>query len=185
VKLVSPPAACDVSTPEGKAGCATTLETAILAGGCFWGMEELLRNIPGVIETEVGYSGGKTSSPTYSDVKKGSTGHAEAVRIVFDPKKLSYEDLLESWFFKMHDPTTANRQGNDVGTQYRSAIFFTSPAQKKAAEAVKGRIDRSGKWKKPVVTEIVEAGPFTRAEDYHQKYLEKNPGGYTCHFMRD
>ena len=166
-------------------GCETTLETAVLAGGCFWGMEELLREIPGVLETEVGYTGGKMESPTYSDVKTGMTGHAESVRIVFDPKKVSYADLLEKWFFRMHDPTTPNRQGNDVGTQYRSAIFVSSPEQRKAAEEVKARVDKSGKWKRPVVTEIVEGGAFTRAEDYHQKYLVKHPGGYSCHFMRN
>jgi peptide methionine sulfoxide reductase msrA/msrB len=163
----------------------TTLETAVLAGGCFWGMEEIIRKIPGVLETEAVYTGGTTAHPTYEDVHTGATGHAEAVRIVFDPKKLSYADLLEKWFFRMHDPTTKNRQGNDLGTQYRSAIFVTSPEQRKVAEAVKAKVDRSGKWKKPLVTEIVEAGPMTRAEEYHQKYLEKNPGGYTCHFMRD
>jgi peptide methionine sulfoxide reductase msrA/msrB len=164
---------------------ADTLETAVLAGGCFWGMEDLLRKIPGVVETEAVYAGGQTQKPTYSDVKTGTTGHAEAVRVVFDPKKLSYADLLEKWFFRMHDPTTKNRQGNDVGTQYRSAIFVTSPEQRKVAEEVKARVEKSGKWKKPIVTEIVEAGPTTRAEEYHQKYLEKNPGGYTCHWMRD
>jgi peptide methionine sulfoxide reductase msrA/msrB len=160
-------------------------ETAILAGGCFWGMEEILRGIPGVIETEAVYTGGKTEHPTYSDVHTGETGHAEAVRVVFDPKRLSYADLLEKWFFRMHDPTTRNRQGNDVGTQYRSAIFVTSAEQRKIAEDVKARVDHSGKWKSPIVTEIVAAGPVTRAEEYHQKYLEKNPGGYTCHYMRN
>jgi peptide methionine sulfoxide reductase msrA/msrB len=175
--------ACAVE--DGAEGCTPTLETAILAGGCFWGMEELLREIPGVIETEVGYTGGTTASPTYRDVKTGMTGHAEAVRIVFDPKVLSYEELLERWFFRMHDPTTANRQGNDIGTQYRSAIFFTTPEQRTTAEAVKARVGASGKWRRPVVTEIVEASTFTSAEDYHQKYLVKNPGGYTCHFLRE
>jgi len=160
-------------------------ETAILAGGCFWGMEEILRAVPGVIETEVGYTGGDMSLPSYEDVKTGTTGHAESIRVVFDPKKISYEQLLEKWFFRMHDPTTKNRQGNDVGSQYRSAIFYTSPAQKKTALAVKRRVDASGKWKSPIVTEIVEAGPFTPAEDYHQDYLQKNPGGYTCHHLRD
>jgi methionine-S-sulfoxide reductase len=160
-------------------------ETVILAGGCFWGMEDLLRKIPGVLETEVGYSGGTFSKPLYEDVHTGKTGHAEAVRVVFDPSKLSFEELLEKWFFRMHDPTTLNRQGNDVGTQYRSAIFVTSKAQRATAEAVKARVDKSGKWKKPVVTEIAEAGPFTPAEDYHQDYLQKNPGGYTCHYLRD
>jgi peptide methionine sulfoxide reductase msrA/msrB len=161
------------------------LETAIFAGGCFWGMEELLRRIPGVLETEVGYAGGTTPNPTYNDVRTGKTGHAESVRIVFDPKKISYEDVLEKWFFRMHDPTTKNRQGNDVGTQYRSAIFVTSPEQREVAERVKKRVEASGKWRAPVVTEIVAAGPFTRAEDYHQRYLENYPEGYTCHYMRE
>jgi peptide methionine sulfoxide reductase msrA/msrB len=160
-------------------------ETAYLAGGCFWGMEEILRKIPGVLETEAGYTGGKTPRPDYEEVHTGSTGHAESVRIVFDPKKLSYADLLEKWFFRMHDPTTLNRQGNDLGSQYRSAIFVTSPAQRKTAEEVKARAAASGRWKRPIVTEIADAGPFTRAEEYHQKYLQKNPGGYTCHFLRD
>ena len=160
-------------------------ETAVLAGGCFWGMEDILRKIPGVIETEVGYAGGTTKNPIYEDVHTGTTGHAEAVRVVFDPKKLTYADLLEKWFFRMHDPTTRNRQGNDVGTQYRSAIFVTSAEQRKTAEAVKGRVTKSGKWKNPVVTEIVDAGPFARAEEYHQNYLKKNPGGYTCHYLRE
>jgi peptide methionine sulfoxide reductase msrA/msrB len=161
------------------------LETALLAGGCFWGMQELLRAIPGVVSTEVGYTGGQVASPDYSVVKTGRTGHAEAVKVVFDPAKLSYADLLEKWFFKMHDPTTKNRQGNDVGTQYRSAIWVGSPEQRKTAEAVIRRVNESGKWGAPVVTEVAEAGPFTRAEDYHQDYLQKNPDGYTCHWMRD
>ena len=160
-------------------------ETAILAGGCFWGMEEILRKIPGVLEIEVGYTGGKTPHPTYADVHDGTTGHAEAVRVVFDPSKLSYADLLEKWFFRMHDPTTKNRQGNDVGSQYRSAIFVTSPAQRKIAEDAKVHAGKSGRWKNPIVTEIVDAGPWTSAESYHQDYLQKNPGGYTCHYMRN
>jgi methionine-S-sulfoxide reductase len=159
-------------------------EVAILAGGCFWGMEDLLRKIPGVIETEVGYAGGALDQPKYTDVKTGRTGHAEAVKIVFDPKKVSYEEIL-GHFFRIHDPTTKNRQGNDVGTQYRSAIFTTSDAQRATAVKVKEQVDKSGKWKSPVVTEIVPAGKFYAAEDYHQDYLEKNPGGYTCHFYRD
>ncbi len=177
--------ACALPAPGEAAGCKTTLETAVLAGGCFWGMEELLRQIPGVLETEVGYAGGRTKEPTYEDVKTGVTGHAESVRIVFDPAKLSYAELLEKWFFRMHDPTTQNRQGNDVGTQYRSAIFVTTPEQRRIAEEVKARVGQGGKWRAPIVTEIVEAGPFTRAEEYHQKYLVKSPGGYTCHYMRD
>jgi peptide methionine sulfoxide reductase msrA/msrB len=180
-------AANSCTVPEaGKAsGCATTLETAVLAGGCFWGMEELLRKIPGVLETDVGYTGGTTANPNYEQVHDGTTGHAEAVRIVFDPKVISYADLLEKWFFRMHDPTTKNRQGNDVGTQYRSAIFVTDDTQRKTAEEVIKRVDASHKWPSPVVTQIVAAGSFTLAEGYHQDYLVKNPGGYTCHFLRD
>ncbi len=179
------PNSCTRPAAGGKPGCTPTLETAILAGGCFWGMEEIIRQVPGVIETQVGYTGGKTGHPTYEDVHTGATGHAEAIRVVFDPAKLSYDDLLEKWFFRMHDPTTANRQGNDRGTQYRSAIFVTSPEQRKLAEQAKARAQASGRWKAPIVTEIVEAGAFTPAEDYHQKYLEKNPGGYTCHYVRN
>ncbi|MFO7181671.1 MAG: bifunctional methionine sulfoxide reductase B/A protein [Pseudomonadota bacterium] len=172
------------SDGDGSSRSAPTLETAILAGGCFWGMEELLRAIPGVVDTEVGYTGGSTPNPVYETVKTGRTGHAEAVRVVFDPKRLSYADLLERWFFRMHDPTTKNRQGNDVGTQYRSAIFYTTPEQRKTAELVKERVAQSGRWRAPIVTEIVPAGPFTPAEEYHQDYLQKNPGGYTCHYLR-
>jgi peptide methionine sulfoxide reductase msrA/msrB len=160
-------------------------DVAILAGGCFWGMEELLRKIPGVIATEVGYVGGSTSEPEYEDVHTGTTGHAEAVRVAFEPAVLSYEELLEKWYFRMHDPTTKNRQGNDVGSQYRSAIFFTSAEQQATALRVKQRVDESGKWRVPLVTEIVAAGPFTLAEDYHQDYLQVNPDGYTCHYLRD
>ncbi len=179
------PNSCTRPVAGGKPGCTPTLETAILAGGCFWGMEEIIRQVPGVIETQVGYTGGKTAHPTYEDVHTGATGHAEAIRVVFDPAKLSYDDLLEKWFFRMHDPTTPNRQGNDRGSQYRSAIFVTSPEQRKVAEQAKARAQASGRWKSPIVTEIVEAGAFTPAEDYHQKYLEKNPGGYTCHYLRN
>ncbi|GDX83567.1 hypothetical protein LBMAG42_53780 [Deltaproteobacteria bacterium] len=176
--------ACAVPAPGAAASCEATLETAILAGGCFWGMEELLRTVPGVLETEVGYTGGTTPNPTYEQVKTGRTGHAEGLRVVFDPTVLPFSELLESWFFLMHDPTTRNRQGNDVGSQYRSAIFFTSESQRETAEAVKAKVGASGQWGAPIVTEIVAAGPFTRAEGYHQRYLEDNPGGYTCHFMR-
>jgi peptide methionine sulfoxide reductase msrA/msrB len=159
-------------------------ETAVLAGGCFWGMEEILRQIPGVVKTTVGYSGGKTADPTYEQVCTGRTGHAEAIEVVFDPSRLGYEALLD-YFFRMHDPTTLNRQHNDVGTQYRSAIFYTSEAQKQIAESVKGRWDKSGKFKRPITTEIAAATKFYSAEEYHQKYLVKNPGGYTCHVLRD
>src|SRR6185295_16599650 len=157
-------------------------ETAILAGGCFWGMEEIIRKIPGVIKTTVGYSGGKTVNPTYEDVCTGATGHAEAIEVVFDSTRLSYEELL-GYFFRMHDPTTLNRQHNDVGTQYRSAIFCTSDEQKQTAERVKARWDKSRKFKRPITTEITAATKFYSAEDYHQKYLAKNPGGYTCHVL--
>ncbi len=172
--------------PFVKAGLikAATHETAILAGGCFWGMEEILRKIPGVIQTTVGYSGGTTPDPTYEMVCTGATGHAESVQIVIDPSQLSYASLLD-FFFRMHDPTTLNRQHNDVGTQYRSAIFYTSEAQKKTAEEVKMRWDKSGKFKRPITTEIAAATKFYSAEDYHQKYLVKNPGGYNCHVLRD
>lgn len=158
-------------------------EIATLSGGCFWGMEEIIREIPGVIETQVGYTGGNVKNATYEQVKTGKTNHAESIQILFDPKKLSYEKLLLE-FFRMHDPTTPNRQGNDVGTQYRSAIFYENDEQKATAEKVKARVEKSGQWKKPLVTEIVKAGKFWRAEDYHQKYLKKNPDGYTCHFIR-
>jgi peptide methionine sulfoxide reductase msrA/msrB len=147
-------------------------------------MEEIVRQLPGVKATLVGYTGGSTPSPRYEDVKTGKTGHAEAIQVEFDPAVLSYRDLL-GYFFRMHDPTTLNRQGNDIGTQYRSAIFYHSDAQREVAEAVKAEVDRSGKWKRPVVTEVVPAGPYYPAEDYHQKYLVKNPGGYTCHWLRD
>jgi peptide methionine sulfoxide reductase msrA/msrB len=176
---------CARPEPGEAPGCEATLETAVLAGGCFWGMEEILRAVPGVVETEVGYTGGTTNVPRYEDVKTGRTGHAEAIRVVFDPKRLSFADLLEKWFFRMHDPTTLNRQGNDVGSQYRSAIFVTSDEQQETAEAVKKRVQETGKWKRPIVTEIVKEGSFTSAEDYHQDYLQKHPGGYTCHFLRD
>ncbi len=147
-------------------------------------MEELIRELPGVKTTQVGYTGGKSPNPIYEMVKLGTTGHAEAIQIEFDPDKLSYEDLLRS-FFRLHDPTTRNRQGNDIGSQYRSAIFFHSEEQKKSAEKIRAEIDESGKWKAPVVTEIVAAAQFYDAEDYHQDYLKKNPNGYTCHFWRD
>jgi methionine-S-sulfoxide reductase len=160
-------------------------EVAVLAGGCFWGVEEILRDVPGVIETDVGYTGGWLENPTYHDTHDSKSGHAEAIRVTFDPAVLSYEDLLEQWFFKLHDPTTLNRQGNDIGTQYRSAIFPLTPEQKEAAERVKARVDASGKWKRPITTSIEPAGKWYSAESYHQDYLRKNPGGYTCHFMRD
>ena len=172
--------------PFVKAGLikAPLHETAVLAGGCFWGMEEIIRKIPGVIKTTVGYTGGTTANPTYEDVCTGGTGHAEAIQVEFDSARLSYESLLD-YFFRMHDPTTLNRQHNDVGTQYRSAIFYTSDAQKQTAESVKAKWDKSGKFNRPITTEITAATKFYSAEEYHQKYLVKNPGGYTCHVLRD
>lgn len=147
-------------------------------------MENILQQIPGVVDTEVGYTGGKTSSPTYREICQGDTGHAEAVRVDFDPAQISYEKLLE-YFFRMHDPTTKNRQGNDFGTQYRSAIFYLNDDQRETAERVMERVEKSGKWSKPLTTEITKAGSFYPAEEYHQDYLRKNPGGYTCHYLRN
>lgn len=158
-------------------------ESAVLAGGCFWGVEDLLRKLPGVIDTEVGYTGGTTEHPTYNTVKTGTTGHAESIDISFDPNVISYERLLE-FFFQMHDPTTLNRQGNDVGTAYRSAIFVRTPEQRKTAERVIARENASGRWSRPLVTTIEDFKAFYSAEDYHQDYLQKNPGGYTCHYWR-
>lgn len=159
-------------------------ETATLAGGCFWGVEDLIRKLDGVIDTTVGYTGGTTSNPKYESVKTGQTGHAESLQVVFDPARISFEKLLEH-FFLLHDPTTKNRQGNDVGTQYRSAIFFHNDEQKKTAERVKERVDKSGKWGRPLTTEIVPASNFWPAEDYHQDYLQRTPWGYNCHYVRD
>jgi methionine-S-sulfoxide reductase len=175
-----------MSSSSGPASTsAIDREVAVLAGGCFWGMEDILRKIPGVLETEVGYTGGWVEKPRYEDTHGSRSGHAEAVRVVFDPRVLSYEDLLERWFFRMHDPTTLNRQGNDRGTQYRSAIFYQDEAQRAAAERVKARAQGSGRWKAPIVTEIARATRWWPAEEYHQDYLVKNPGGYTCHYLRE
>ncbi|MBI4350037.1 MAG: peptide-methionine (S)-S-oxide reductase MsrA [Elusimicrobia bacterium] len=160
------------------------LETATLAGGCFWGMEEILRALPGMAGAVVGYTGGKTENPKYEDVKTGATGHAESIELKFDPARLAYGAILDM-FFKMHDPTTPDRQGNDVGAQYRSAIFYHGEAQKKEAEAAVERARASGRWKRPITTEIVPAARFWPAEEYHQDYLKKHPGGYTCHYIRD
>ena len=158
-------------------------ETAIFSGGCFWGVQEILRQIPGVTKTTVGYSGGTVPNPTYEMVCGHTTGHAEAVQVIFDPSKLSYEQLL-GFFFRLHDPTTRDQQHNDIGAQYRSGIFYTSEAQKLAAEKTKAKVDASGFWKKPIVTEITKATEFYPAEDYHQDYLQKTPGGYNCHYLR-
>ena len=155
------------------------MEKATFGAGCFWGVEATFRSIPGVASTLVGYCGGKTGNPTYQDVCTDTTGHAEAVEITFDPAQLPYEQLLET-FWKLHDPTTPGRQGPDVGSQYRSVIFFHSPAQEAAARAAKERLDKSGKFRNPVVTQIVPAAPFYKAEEYHQRYLEKR-GLASCH----
>ena len=172
----------------GEPGQATTQRetkaVATLAGGCFWGMEELLRKLPGVLDTVVGYTGGSTDKPGYEKVHTGRTGHAEAVQITYDPRVRTYESILR-YFFRLHDPTTLNRQGNDVGTQYRSAIFYHDEEQRRIAERVRAEVDESGKWPSRVVTEIAPAGPWYPAESYHQDYLQKHPDGYTCHYLRD
>lgn len=155
------------------------MEKATFGAGCFWGVEATFRSMPGVVSTLVGYCGGRTDNPTYKDVCTDTTGHAEVVEITFDPAQLPYEQLLET-FWKLHDPTTPNRQGPDVGSQYRSVIFFHTPAQETAARTAKERLDKSGKFRKPVVTQIVPAAPFYKAEDYHQRYLEKR-GLASCH----
>jgi len=158
-----------------------TTETATLAGGCFWGVEELIRKLPGVIDTTVGYAGGALEHPTYEDVKHGHTGHAESIEVVFDPAQISYDDILD-FFFRLHDPTTKNRQGNDVGTQYRSAIFVHDEKQREAAAKAIERAQQ--KWPRPITTEIVDYTKFWPAEDYHQDYLQRKPHGYTCHYLR-
>lgn len=154
-------------------------ERAVLAGGCFWGMQDLLRRYPGVISTRVGYSGGDVPNATY----RNHGTHAEAIEIVFDSDKIGYRRILE-FFFQIHDPTTPNRQGNDMGSSYRSAIFYTSEEQKRVAEDTIADVEASGLWPGKVVTEVAPAGAFWEAEPEHQDYLERNPGGYTCHFIR-
>ncbi|MFN7729966.1 MAG: peptide-methionine (S)-S-oxide reductase MsrA [Bdellovibrio sp.] len=160
------------------------VETATLAGGCFWGMEDILRKISGVLKTRVGYTGGKVQNPTYEMICTGETGHAEALEIQFENTVLTYTEVLEKYFFRMHNPTTMNQQGNDVGSQYRSAIYFHTETQKQIAIEVLERVQASGFWQKPIVTEVTPASVFYAAEEYHQDYLEKNPGGYTCHYLR-
>jgi methionine-S-sulfoxide reductase len=163
---------------------AAKTEMATFAAGCFWGTEEFFRKVPGVVRTEVGYTGGTKDHPKYEDLHDDSTGHAESVNIEFDPHRVSYEKLLDL-FFKMHDPTTLNRQGNDVGTQYRSAIFYHGDEQKKIAMNFKAKVEKSGAWKAPIVTEIKEAKIFWRAEDYHQQYLFNKRGTYDNHYLRN
>lgn len=157
--------------------------TVVLAGGCFWGVEELFRKQPGVLKTRVGYSGGNTENPTYETVKTGTTGHAEAIEVTFDPQQTDYQKVFH-FFFSIHDPTTLNRQGNDKGSQYRSAIFYQNEEEKKAALQVIEEVATRGFWEKPIVTEVTAFSGFYSAEDYHQDYLQKHPGGYTCHFKR-
>jgi peptide-methionine (S)-S-oxide reductase len=157
------------------------MEKATFAGGCFWGVEHLFNQVPGVIEAVSGYEGGNRDNPTYEHVCGGRTGHAEAVEVTYDPSKVSYEELLNS-FWNMHDPTTLNRQGPDMGHQYRSVIFFNSPEQEKVAYESKAKAQKY--FDRPIVTEIVPAAHFWRAEEYHQRYFEKHPGHYSCHFVR-
>src|ERR1700757_5151403 len=177
---------CVLSAPAGYSrpkirsnNMSTSTERAILAGGCFWGMQDLLRRYPGVISTRVGYSGGDVPNATY----RNHGTHAEAIEIIFDPDKLSYRTLLE-FFFQIHDPTTLNRQGNDRGTSYRSAIFFTTDEQKRIAEDTIADVEASHLWPGKVVTEVTPVGAFWEAEPEHQDYLERYPDGYTCHFIR-
>ena len=175
---------CRFASAGGAAGDAKSvlqkengkMDTAIFAAGCFWGVEAKFRQIEGVAETEVGYTGGHTESPTYRKVCAGNTGHAEAVRVQFDPEVVTYEKLVR-FFWTMHDPTTRNRQGPDVGSQYRSAIFTHSEKQQRVAERVKKELEEAGSFQRPITTEIAPAGEFTRAEEYHQRYFEKNGGG--------
>ena len=157
----------------------TTTETAILAGGCFWGMQDLIRRKPGVLSTRVGYTGGDVPNATY----RNHGTHAEAIEVVFDPSELSYREIME-FFFQIHDPSTKNRQGNDIGMSYRSAIYYTSDAQKQVAQETIADVDASGLWPGKVATELAPAGDFWAAEPEHQDYLERIPNGYTCHFVR-
>jgi methionine-S-sulfoxide reductase len=174
VAQASPPA----FTPSGQH------EVAIVAGGCFWGMENVMRQAPGILKIEVGYAGGKAPNVGYEDVASGTTGYAESVRIVFDPKVISYADLLTHWYFRGHDPTQLDHQNNDVGTQYRSEIFVTTPEQARVAWEVKSKGDATHKWGHPIVTRIEPATTWVKAEDYHQDYLLKNPNGYNDHYLR-
>ena len=160
------------------------IETVYLAGGCYWGLEDLISKIPGVIETTVGFSGGHVKNVSYREVTTGTTGHAESVKVVFDSDILTFTDLL-LFFFKIHDPTTLNQQGNDIGTQYRSAIFATTDEQILLAEDLIKKIDLSGVLKRKITTEVNTFSSFYPSEENHQKYLQKYPDGYTCHFLRD
>lgn len=158
-------------------------KTAVLAGGCFWGMQDLIRRQPGVLSTRVGYAGGALENPGYHDLKGGKTGHAESIEISYDPARTTFREILE-FFFQIHDPTTVNRQGNDVGSQYRSIIFFADAEELAVARDTIADVDASGLWPGKVVTELLPRGTFWLAEPVHQDYLVRNPGGYTCHFPR-
>ena len=181
---LSLPTQAAASPPPPTAVAAPPVATATLAAGCFWGTEEFFRKVPGVLETRVGYTGGHLKNPTYEDTNTGTSGHAESLELKFDPTKVSYADLL-TLFFKMHDPTTANRQGNDAGSQYRSAIFFHDDKQKEIAAELMRKIEKSGAWHAKLTTQVAPAGVFYPAEDYHQRYLVKHPGGYDNHYLRN
>ena len=159
------------------------LSSITLAGGCFWGVEELFRNEPGVVKTEVGYTGGHSDNPTYEEVKTGQTGHAEAIEVTYDKNQTNLKNLLH-FFFSIHDPTTLNRQGNDIGSQYRSAIYYNNDEEKQIAKEVIEEVKAQNFWQKPIVTELIAFKKFYSAESYHQDYLQKHPNGYTCHFKR-
>jgi methionine-S-sulfoxide reductase len=174
VLIIAAAAPMAISAGDRAAEAAGDREVAILAGGCFWGMEQLLRELDGVVDTEVGYTAEKDNPRSTP---------AESVRLVFDPERISYQDILR-YYFRIHDPTTRSRQGNDIGAKYRSAIFVLSDEQRRVAERVRAEVDASGFWKKPLVTEISAAGPFEAAPEFHQDYLIKHPGGYTCHYER-
>lgn len=180
----SPAATVDAAPAKSTVKPSGKQEVAILAGGCFWGMEHVMLGAPGILSMDVGYAGGKDTKVSYEDVASGGTGHAESVRVVFDPTQISYAELLAKWYFRGHDPTQLDHQNNDIGKQYRSEIFTTTPDQAKIAAEVKARVAKSGLWKKPIVTKIEPATTWVTAERYHQDYLVKNPGGYNDHWLR-
>jgi len=159
------------------------MERAVFAGGCFWGMQDLIRRLPGVTETRVGYTGGRVPNATYAKIKRGDTGHAESIEIFFDPAKISYRQLV-AFFFQIHDPSTPDRQGNDRGSSYRSEIFYLDAQQKEMAQQVISEVNASGRWPGPVVTRMSKVGDFWQAEPEHQDYLVRVPRGYTCHYLR-
>jgi peptide-methionine (S)-S-oxide reductase len=179
VEAFAPGSGRDLHLNRRRSAMAGSTERAVLAGGCFWGVQDLIRRYPGVISTRVGYTGGEVPNATY----RNHGNHAEAIEITFDPAQISYRTLLEL-FFQIHDPTTRNRQGNDVGASYRSAIFFTNDEQKRVALDTIADVDASGLWPGKVATEVAPVGPFWQAEPEHQDYLERYPSGYTCHYVR-